>query len=66
MLIHFPGNPDSPYFTSPAFKTVLGFIQQQGRKFSLRESNGKLRLSTEGINSVSEAKEVLNKMLKSS
>ena len=66
MLIHFPGNPDSAYFSSPVFRSVLGFIQEQGRKFSLKEINGKLRLSTDGVRTVSEAMEVLNNMLKSS
>jgi transcription-repair coupling factor (superfamily II helicase) len=64
MIIHFVSNPDSAYFSSPVFRSVLGFIQEQGRKFSLKEMNGKLRLSTDAVGSVTQAMEVLNKMLK--
>ncbi len=65
MVIHFLSNPDSGYFASPIFKSVLDFIQAQGRKFRLKESNGKLRLSTDSITSISMAMEVLSKILNS-
>ncbi|MCK4751162.1 MAG: transcription-repair coupling factor, partial [Bacteroidales bacterium] len=66
MIIHFISNPDSGYFASPTFKMVLNFIQIQGRKFEMKESNGKLRLSTDSITSVSMAMEVMYKILKMS
>ncbi|MFC2080967.1 transcription-repair coupling factor [Bacteroidota bacterium] len=64
MIIHFISNPDSSYFASPTFKVVLDYIQNQGRKFMMKELNGKLRLSTDSVTSVSMAMEVLNNILK--
>jgi transcription-repair coupling factor (superfamily II helicase) len=66
MIIHFVGNPDSSYYSSPTFRTILDFIQSQGRKFTLKETDGKLRLSSGSITSVSAAMELLNKMRKKS
>ena len=63
MIVHFVSNPDSTYYASPFFRTVLNFVQSQGRKYSMKESDGKLRLSTENIKSISEAIRVLEKMV---
>jgi transcription-repair coupling factor (superfamily II helicase) len=63
MIIHFVSNPDSSYYVSPTFRCVLNFVQSQGRQFNLKELNGKLRLSTESITSISKAMDVLNEIL---
>jgi transcription-repair coupling factor (superfamily II helicase) len=63
MIIHFINNPESGYFESEVFRSVLGFVQSQGRKYSMKESDGKLRLSTDNINSISSAIKVLEKMV---
>ncbi len=63
MIIHFINNPESSYFESDVFRSVLGFVQSQGRKYSMKESDGKLRLSTDNINSISSAIKVLEKMI---
>ncbi len=66
MIIYFISNQDSSYYSSPVFRSVLGYIQSQGRRFLLKEMNGKLRLSTDSVTSVAMAMEVLNKILKMS
>jgi transcription-repair coupling factor (superfamily II helicase) len=66
MIIHFVGNQDSSYYSSPVFRSVLAYIQSQGRRFRLKEENGKLRLSTSPVSSVSMGMDVLNKILKMS
>jgi transcription-repair coupling factor (superfamily II helicase) len=59
MIIHFIHNPESGYFESDVFRSVLAFVQSQGRKFSLKETGGRLRLSTDSVSSVSMAMEIL-------
>lgn len=64
MIIHFVSDPDSGYFASPTFRSILEFIQKQGRKFALKESGGKLRLLTDPVSSVSMAMDVLKSIPK--
>jgi transcription-repair coupling factor (superfamily II helicase) len=64
MILHFISNPESGYFESGLFRSVLEFIQQQGRTFRMKETNGKLRMSTDSIPSVSRAITILDGVLK--
>ena len=60
MVIHFVSNPESPYFSSAVFRSVLNFVQQQGRDFKMKESKGKLSLSSGSVSTVTEAIEILD------
>ena len=62
MVIHFISDPESTYFSSSVFRSVLSFVQQQGRKFRIKESMGKLSLSCDAISSVSDAIEIFGKI----
>jgi transcription-repair coupling factor (superfamily II helicase) len=62
MIMHFVSNPESAYYASAAFKAVLAFVQGQGRKFRMKETKGKLALSTDPVNSISEAIGILQKI----
>jgi transcription-repair coupling factor (superfamily II helicase) len=62
MVIHFITDPKSHYFTSPVFKSVLNFVQNQGKRFRMKESHGRLNLSCNDIPSVSDAIEILGKI----
>ena len=62
MIMHFVSNPDSSYFATATFKAVLAFVQGQGRLFRLKETKGKLTLSTDPVNSISKAIEILQKI----
>jgi transcription-repair coupling factor (superfamily II helicase) len=62
MIMHFVSNPDSGYYATPTFKAVLAFVQSQGRNFRMKETKGKLTLSTDPVNSISEAIGILRKI----
>jgi len=62
MIMHFVSNPESSYYATATFKAVLAFVQGQGRKFRMKETNGKLTLSTDPVNSISGAIEILRKI----
>lgn len=62
MIMHFVSNPDSAYFTTATFKAVLAFVQSQSRKFRMKETKGKLTLSTEPVNSIGEAIRILREI----
>jgi transcription-repair coupling factor (superfamily II helicase) len=62
MILHFVSNPESAYYSSATFKAVLAFVQGQGRKFRMKETKGKLALSTDPVNSISEAIGILQKI----
>lgn len=62
MIMHFVSNPESSYYASATFKAILAFVQGQGRMFRMKETNGKLTLSTDPVNSISGAIEILRKI----
>jgi transcription-repair coupling factor (superfamily II helicase) len=62
MIMHFVSNPDSGYYATATFKAVLAFVQSQGRKFRMKETKGRLTLSTDPVNSISEAIGILRKI----
>lgn len=62
MIMHFINNPDSAYYATATFKAVLAFVQDQKRMFRLKETKGKLTLSTDPVNSISEAIAILRKI----
>jgi transcription-repair coupling factor (superfamily II helicase) len=62
MIMHFVSNPDASYYASATFKRVLAFVQEQGRQFRMKESSGKLTLSTDPVDSVSAAIGILQKI----
>jgi transcription-repair coupling factor (superfamily II helicase) len=62
MIMHFVSNPDSSYYATATFKAVLAFVQGQGRGFRMKETNGKLTLSTDPVNSISGAIGILRKI----
>lgn len=51
----FTGNQDSPYFQTPAFGKVLGFIQAYPKASEMKERNGKLTMRFEGVRKVDKA-----------
>ena len=62
MIMHFISNPNASFYASATFKRVLAFVQEQGRKFRMKESSGKLTLSTDPVNSVATAIGILRKI----
>ncbi len=62
MIMHFISNPDSSYYATSTFKSILAFVQGQGRNFRMKESKGKLTLTTDPVNSIAEAIRILEKI----
>jgi transcription-repair coupling factor (superfamily II helicase) len=62
MIMHFISNPDSSYYATATFKAVLAFVQGQGRRFRMKETSRKLTLTTDPVNSISEAIGILQKI----
>lgn len=52
MRCYFVNNPDSPYFESPKFQTVLDFIQTQTNKARLKQTGKNFMLVVEDIHSM--------------
>ena len=59
MNMQFVSNPDSPYYQSAAFGSVLNYATQNLRRCQLKEVNGRRLLRVEKIPTVSEAVTVL-------
>jgi transcription-repair coupling factor (superfamily II helicase) len=59
---YFISNQQSPYFESEAFKQVLQFSQYNARRTNLKEVKNTLRISIDGVRSITEAVELLSEM----
>ena len=63
MLGFFILNPDSPYYQSAAFTSVLQYLQSHPTAFKMRQNNERLHISFKNINSISTALAVLRPIL---
>ena len=62
MTMFFVSNPNSPYYQSQAFDSILNYIATDPRRCNIRENNGKRSLVVNDVKSVGEAIVVLKKM----
>ena len=62
MTMFFVSNPNSPYYQSQAFDSILNYIATDPRRCNIRENNGKRSLVVNDVKSVEEAIVVLKKM----
>jgi len=62
MILHFISNPVSPYFRSPVFAAILGFVQRQPRRYRMKESTRKLTLTVTDIRSIDDALTILRQI----
>lgn len=60
---YFVSNDQSPYYQSAAFSQVLDYIRTNPAGCKMSEKKGRLRLVYEGINSINDAIEQLEKLL---
>jgi len=63
MTVYFISNQQSPYYQTPVFNQVLGFIQKNPRVFQMKEGKDKLTMSAENISNVKKAIDLLNRLL---
>lgn len=59
MICHFISDQKSPFYQSPTFTTVLGWIQNNAAKCRIKEEKDKLSLTFEKVKSINTAKNVL-------
>ena len=62
LIAFFVSNPMSPYYRSKTFMDVLQKVGTNERLFELKNKDQKLRIISRGIDSISKAYEVLNKL----
>jgi transcription-repair coupling factor (superfamily II helicase) len=59
MICHFISDQHSPFYQSPMFTKVLGWIQQNASKCKIKEDKDKLSLTFEKVRNVARAKLLL-------
>ena len=62
MIAYFVSDPESPYYQSPAFSTILSYIQNQTHYYHLKETKGKLTLHIDPITSITHAIQTLQQI----
>ena len=62
MIMFFLSNPMSPYFKTKVFTDILGNINANDRIFNLKQTEGKLKIVTRGIDTLQKALQTLSKL----
>ena len=62
---YFTQNQDSPFYDSPVFSLIMGYVQKQGNRCTIKQSPTHLILIYEGIKNVTQARTVLNELVHS-
>lgn len=64
MTMFFVSNPNSPYYQSQAFDSILNYIAKNPRRCNIRENNGKRSIVINDVLSVEDAISVLDEINK--
>ncbi len=62
MIMFFISNPMSPYYKTKVFTDILGNINTNDQLFHLKQSEGKLKIVTRGIDTLQKALQTLMKL----
>jgi len=62
LITYFVSNPESPFYSSPKFKEVIGNIQASPGIFRMREDQEKLSLRSDQVSSVEEAYKLIQRL----
>ena len=62
MIMFFISNQMSPYFKSKVFEGVLDKVNRNDQLFNIKQSEGKLKIVSRGIDSLTKALQTLNKL----
>lgn len=60
---YFIENPQSPYYESPLFQVLIGFVQQQSRQCHLKQTGNNLMLVYEQVRTMHQARDILHELL---
>jgi len=64
MVLYFISDPESSFYQSAVFSGILNYVQQNPRKCSMKENNGKLTLTFTQVAHVHQALGILQTMTK--
>lgn len=64
MVMYFISNPESSYYQTPLFVSIIKNVQLQPKKFKVKESSRKLSITVNNINSIAKAITILKDMYK--
>ena len=62
LICFFIANQMSPYYKSKVFDSVIAKIMENGNVFALKQSEGKLKIVTRGVDSLEKAHRLLKKL----
>jgi transcription-repair coupling factor (superfamily II helicase) len=62
IVLHFITDQQSLYYSTPVFSNILTFVQKNPSIFRMKEGKDKLTLSIDGINDISQAAALLQRM----
>jgi len=63
LVLYFISNKDSAFYKSPVFSKILLYVQQNPKSIILKESNNRLSMTINRIETVKKANEFLQKIL---
>ena len=61
-ILHFVGKPQSPYFKSDVFTSVMRFVAGQDERYKVKQSPERLLLSIRGVGGIDDALAILRDM----
>ncbi|MGE0090316.1 MAG: transcription-repair coupling factor [Bacteroidales bacterium] len=62
LVLYFISNQESAYYKSPVFSKTLQFVQQNPKSISIKESNNRLSMTINKVETIRKAIEVLQKI----
>ena len=62
MIVHFVGEPNSPYYKSDTFMELLRRVTQHPERFVLKQHNNRLAMTVRNVKSVEEACKILQQL----
>jgi transcription-repair coupling factor (superfamily II helicase) len=65
LIANFVSNPDSPFYRSQTFVSVMNYVNRHQRQMTVKQKESKLSLTISGINSVKPAISILKDILDS-
>lgn len=64
MILYFITNPESIYYQTPIFTSIIKYVQSRPKLFKVKESNRRLSITVNNVNNISRAISVLAEMKK--
>lgn len=62
MIVTFDSNPDSPFYRSPRFASLMNYVNRRQNQMRVRQKENRLTLTVTGINTVNAAHKIMTEM----